>query len=107
MLGIAASVSAAIVVLIGLFLLKESWPVLRRVGAWRFLLDGAWVKASAAFNLELCNRFGTKPLDFDGYEDALLHSYDLAGNRHMEYVRMRGTYYDFPFDEMMAAFAEE
>lgn len=75
-------------------------------GYSEFLLDGRWVKASAAFNLELCNRFGTKPLDFDGYEDALLHSYDLAGNRHMEYVRMRGTYDDFPFDEMMAAFAE-
>ena len=50
-LGIAASVSAAIVVLIGLFLLKESWPVLRRVGAWRFLLDGAWNPTEMLYGL--------------------------------------------------------
>lgn len=73
-------------------------------GYSEFLLGDRWVKGSAAFNIELCERFGTKPLDFDGEHDALLHSFDEAGNRHMEYVRQRGSYDDFPFDEMTATF---
>lgn len=75
-------------------------------GYSEFLLDGVWRKASAAFNLKLCERFGTKPLDFDGTGDALLHGFDQSGNRHMEYVNQRGSYDDFPFDEMTAAFAQ-
>jgi transglutaminase-like putative cysteine protease len=75
-------------------------------GYSELLLDGRWVKASSAFNIELCQRFGTKPLDFDGRSDALLHAFDTSGNRHMEYVRQRGSYDDFPYEEMTAAFAE-
>lgn len=75
-------------------------------GYSELLLEGEWRKASAAFNLELCERFGTLPLEFDGRSDALLHEFDESGNRHMEYVTMRGTYDEFPFDEMTAAFAE-
>lgn len=66
-------------------------------------LDGHWRKASPAFNRELCERFGTKMLDFDGESDALMHSYDVAGNRHMEYVRDHGAYVDVPFEQMLAA----
>ncbi len=69
-------------------------------------IDGEWRKASPAFNKELCQRFGTKVLEFDGHGDALLHGYDEAGNRHMEYVRDRGQYQDLPFGEIMATFAE-
>ncbi len=69
-------------------------------------IDGKWRKASPAFNKELCERFGTKVLEFDGYNDALLHGFDEAGNRHMEYVLDRGQYQDLPFDEIMATFAE-
>lgn len=75
-------------------------------GYSEFLLDGRWVKASAAFNLELCERFGTKPLEFNGVDDALLHDYDEVGNRHMEYVNQRGSYDDFPYEEMTVAFDE-
>jgi transglutaminase-like putative cysteine protease len=69
-------------------------------------LGGRWVKVSSAFNLELCERFGTKVLEFDGEHDALMHPYDTAGHRHMEYVRQRGSYADLPFDDIMRAFAE-
>jgi transglutaminase-like putative cysteine protease len=34
-------------------------------------LDGAWVKATPAFNIELCDRFGLLPLEFDGRVDSL------------------------------------
>lgn len=69
-------------------------------------IDGAWRKASSAFNKELCERFGTKVLEFDGVNDALMHPFDESGNRHMEYVNQRGSFADLPLDEMLAAFAE-
>lgn len=75
-------------------------------GFSEFLLDGQWLKASPAFNIEMCERFETKPLEFDGSSDALFHEFDQHGNRHMEYVNQRGSFDDFPYDEMKAVFAE-
>lgn len=69
-------------------------------------LGERWVKVSSAFNIELCERFGTKVLDFDGQNDALMHPFDEAGNRHMEYVNDRGSYDDLPLEEIMATFTE-
>jgi transglutaminase-like putative cysteine protease len=66
-------------------------------------LDGRWVKATPTFNLSLCEKFGIRPLDFDGRNDALLHPYDREGRRHMEYVRERGAYVDVPAEQIMAA----
>lgn len=69
-------------------------------------IDGRWLKASPAFNKEMCERFGTKVLDFDGTSDALLHTSDESGNRHMEYVADRGTYSDLPLEEILETFAD-
>jgi len=67
-------------------------------------LDGRWVKATPAFNLELCTKFGVLPLEFDGREDSVFHPFDAKGQRHMEYVRDRGVYADVPYDEIVATF---
>jgi transglutaminase-like putative cysteine protease len=75
-------------------------------GYSELLLDDRWYKLSTAFNIELCDRFGVKALDFDGTDDALMHPFDKAGNRHMEYVRQRGSYDDLPLDTILADFAE-
>ncbi|WP_320669990.1 transglutaminase-like domain-containing protein [Patulibacter defluvii] len=64
-------------------------------------VDGHWRKASPAFNRELCARFGVDAIDFDGSADAVLHPFDGDGARYMEYVRERGSYADFPFDEVV------
>jgi transglutaminase-like putative cysteine protease len=69
-------------------------------------LRGRWVKATPAFNIELCDKFGLLPLEFDGLADSLYHPFDRAGNRHMEYLRDRGEYPDLPFEELMAAMRE-
>jgi transglutaminase-like putative cysteine protease len=69
------------------------------------LLDGRWFKLSTAFNIELCRRFGVKVLEFDGTADALMHPFDESGNRHMEYVRQRGSFDDLPLDAILADFA--
>ena len=65
-------------------------------------IDGAWRKATPAFNLALCERFGLLPLEFNGIDDSLYHPYDRAGNRHMEYVRQRGSFDDMPLEELAA-----
>lgn len=69
-------------------------------------IDGAWRKASSAFNRELCERFGTKVLEFNGHDDALMHPYDESGNRHMEYVNYHGDVTDLPLDDIFVAFEQ-
>ena len=69
-------------------------------------LDDSWHKVSSAFNVEMCERFGTKVLEWDGTGDALMHPFDASGNRHMEYVRDRGVYVDLPLNSLLATFAE-
>jgi transglutaminase-like putative cysteine protease len=67
-------------------------------------IDGEWRKATPAFNLSLCERFGLLPLEFDGHADSIYHPFDRAGNRHMEYVAMRGTFDEMPLAQIVADF---
>ncbi len=67
-------------------------------------LDGRWLKATPAFDLGLCERFGVRPLEFDGTQDALFHPFDAAGRPYMEYVRQRGSYADLPLAEIRETF---
>ena len=67
-------------------------------------IDGRWVKATPAFNIELCDKFGLLPLAFDGRQDSIYHPYDKAGQRHMEYVHQRGSFDDMPLAQMKADF---
>lgn len=69
-------------------------------------LDGEPYKITPAFNIELCERFGVKPLVFDGYHDALFHEFDDNDNRHMEYVNDRGLFFDAPMGEFLKVFKE-
>lgn len=73
-------------------------------GYTEVFLDGAWRKATPAFNIELCQRFGLHPLEFDGRSDSIYHPFDLAGKQHMEYLRERGSYADVPLAELVAGF---
>ena len=65
-------------------------------------LDGRWVKATPAFNRQLCDRFGILPADWDGMADSLYHPYDREGRLHMEYVNQRGSFDDMPLAEIAA-----
>lgn len=73
-------------------------------GYTELFLDGRWVKVTSAFNIELCERFGVLPQEFDGEQDALLHPFTADGREHMEYVRDRGSFDDVPFEEIIAEF---
>lgn len=76
-------------------------------GYTEMLLDGKWVKATPAFNIELCEKFRLLPLEFDGINDSLYHPFDADGNQHMEYVNYRGAYSDAPLDEIARTFQEK
>lgn len=76
-------------------------------GYTEMLLHGKWMKATPAFNIGLCEKFGLLPLDFDGRTDSLYHPFDAAGNRHMEYVNHRGTYSDLPLKEIIKTFQDK
>ena len=67
-------------------------------------LEGQWVKAAPAFNIELCTRFGVVPTEFDGRSDAIFQPYDAHQRRHMEYVKDHGIWTDFPLDKVAADF---
>lgn len=73
-------------------------------GYTEMLIGDRWVKATPAFNAELCARFGVQPLEFDGEHDALLHPFSGDGNQYMEYVKDHGWYYDLPLEEILGAY---
>jgi transglutaminase-like putative cysteine protease len=68
-------------------------------------LEGRWVKATPAFNIELCEKFRIRPLEFDGTDDSIYHPYDLDGRQHMEYLRYRGEYAEVPVAGIVEDFA--
>lgn len=70
-------------------------------------LNDQWVKATPAFNIELCEKFSIKVLNFDGTRDSIYQPFDLKGNRHMEYLRYRGEFADIPIDRMRDYFIRQ
>jgi transglutaminase-like putative cysteine protease len=76
-------------------------------GYTSILLGDRWLKATPAFNVELCEKFTLAPLEFDGITDSLFHAFTPDGKRHMEYLRYRDEYVDVPIDAVRATFAAE
>jgi len=72
-------------------------------GFTELFLEGRWVKATPAFNRELCERHGVAPLEFDGREDSIFQPYNQENRRFMEYLADHGTYPDIPVAEIVAA----
>jgi transglutaminase-like putative cysteine protease len=75
-------------------------------GFVEFYLEGNWVKATPAFNSELCGRHHVPPLEFNGREDSLFQPYNSKNQKFMEYVAFRGVYADVPVGEIVAAWKE-
>ena len=73
-------------------------------GYTEFYLENKWVKATPAFNQQLCDKAGIKPLEFDGINDSIFHEFDQAGNKHMEYLNEHGHFDDVPFQAIVDAY---
>jgi transglutaminase-like putative cysteine protease len=75
-------------------------------GVVELYLEGKWVKATPAFNRELCERHHTEPLEFDGREDSIFQPYTLDHRKFMEYTAFLGTYDDVPVEEIVQAWEQ-
>jgi hypothetical protein len=73
-------------------------------GYTELYINGKWVKATPAFDLKMCHKNRIVPVEFDGQNDAILHSHNLDGKLHIEYVKDRGYHEDVPVDEILAVF---
>ncbi len=76
-------------------------------GFTEFYLEGKWVKATPAFNIELCHKHKVPPLEFNGREDSIFHPYNLERKQFMEYLEFHGSYDDIPVATIVAAMEEE
>ncbi len=61
-------------------------------------LGERWVKATPAFNAGLCRLFKVEPLDFNGTDDAIMHSFNSENKKFMEYISYHGEFHDIPID---------
>ena len=75
-------------------------------GYTELFLNGKWLKVTSAFNRSLCSKFNVLPLEFDGKNDSIFHSFDKEGNKYMEYMRDHGHYSDLPYEKMVSVFRE-
>ncbi len=72
-------------------------------GFMEFYLEGCWVKATPAFNIELCHKAKVTPLEFNGREDSIFQTYNEEKKLFMEYITFHGTYADIPVDQIVEA----
>ena len=72
-------------------------------GFTEFYLTGKWVKATPAFNVELCKKHNVIPLEFNGREDSIFQTYNMGKKVFMEYLEFHGIYADIPVDVILAA----
>ena len=71
-------------------------------GFTELYLNEKWVKATPAFNKDLCEKLNVNPLEFNGLEDSIFQEYDRGeGKQFMEYVHDYGTFSDFPYTYFM------
>jgi transglutaminase-like putative cysteine protease len=76
-------------------------------GYTELFLQGKWVIATPAFNIELCKRHGVVPLEFDGKTDSMFQENNLKKEKHMEYVQKHGSFSDVPLTEIISAWKAE
>lgn len=69
-----------------------------------FYLEEKWIKATPAFNKELCEKFRVPPLEFDGKNDAIFQPYNLEEKKFMEYIEFLGVYADIPVERIVSGF---
>jgi transglutaminase-like putative cysteine protease len=66
-------------------------------------LEGKWVKATPAFNRELCERHKVPPLEFNGRDDSIFQPYNEQNRKYMEYMQFLESCADVPVARILAA----
>lgn len=76
--------------------------IFRMHGFIELYLNGRWVKATPAFDKQLCELMKVEPLEFDGVTDSIFQEYTEAGEAHMEYVNDHGVFDDVPHEFILS-----
>jgi hypothetical protein len=69
-------------------------------GYTEIFLNGKWVKATPAFDIETCEKNSFIPVEFDGLQDAIFPSQTIDGKPHIGYIKFLGHYEDVPLEEI-------
>ncbi|MFO8141786.1 MAG: transglutaminase-like domain-containing protein [Marinobacter sp.] len=70
--------------------------IFRMHGFIELYLNGRWVKATPAFNRQLCDMMKVEALEFDGVHDSVFQEFTESGQAHMEYINDHGVFDDVP-----------
>jgi transglutaminase-like putative cysteine protease len=65
-------------------------------------LGDKWIKATPAFNAQIYEKHNIKPVEFDGFSDAVLPERDQEGKPYTEYLRFHGSFTEPPLEEILA-----
>ncbi|MGO2136099.1 MAG: transglutaminase-like domain-containing protein [Marinobacter sp.] len=76
--------------------------IFRMHGFIELYLNDRWVKATPAFDKQLCALMKVEPLEFDGEHDSIFQEYTEAGEAHMEYVNDHGMFDDVPHEFILS-----
>ncbi len=72
-------------------------------GYSELFINGRWVKATPAWDIELNRKFRSFSNEFDGVNDVMLPHHDVDGNVHIEYLVDLGHEHDVPLDRLWEA----
>jgi len=70
-------------------------------GFTEFFIEGRWIKATPAFNAELCKKHKVAPLEFNGKEDSIFHAYNAEKKQFMDYIKYHGSFSDIPVEAIL------
>ena len=73
-------------------------------GFTELFIDGRWLKATPAFNIEMTEKMGLIPVEFDGKSDGIFHLKDKKGDISIEYLKDVGSWPDLPMEHILDAF---
>jgi len=67
-------------------------------------INGRWIKLTPAFDKETSLKMNIDPLEFDGYNDAILPKYNRDGEKQFTYVKYRGCFKEFSYNDLVREF---
>ena len=82
-------------------------PNRKLLGFCESYIEGNWISADPTYDAEMCKKAGLKTVEFDGRTPAILHKNDLNGSLHLDYIRDRGFFQDFPCEKIKRKWRKE
>ena len=72
-------------------------------GFTELYLGERWIRATPAFDINMCTKYRIIPVEFNGKDDAKFHPNTKDGKPHIEYVKEHGHFPEVPIAEILNA----